>query len=260
VEDLSKIDVERSAVDWDEYDTGLTWAYHLLGDYETELATAARVRERRPEVLRAAVDEIRPLAALGRTAEALQRLDYALSLPPQPQITPGDVAMVTADELRAHGHPDAADTALHRALSWYRSRPPTEQGAEEGRFGLAAILYRAGRWQEARDQFEQLWDEDADCISCLGYVGGAAAHMGDVSEATLVSDSLGRIERPYLRGENTLWRARVVAALGREDEAIRYMQAARGEGMRFGLFLHTDPDLSLLRDNPAFRGLIERTR
>ena len=260
VEDLSKIDVEHSAVDWDEYDTRLTWAYHLLGDYKAELVVAAGVRERRPEVLRVEVDEIRPLVGLGRIEEALARLDYVLSLPPQAQITPGDVALATADELRAHGHPDAADAALHRALAWYRSRSPAERGTAEGRFGLATILYRAGRWQEARDQFEQLWDEDADCISCLGYVGGAAAHMGEVSEAALVADSLGRIERPYLRGENTLWRARVMAVLGREDEAMRYLQAARGEGMRFGLSLHTDPDLSRLRDDPAFRGLMDRTR
>ena len=55
---------------------------------------------------------------MGRIEEALGRLAYALSLPPHPQITPGDVALATADELRAHGHPDAAEAALQRALAW----------------------------------------------------------------------------------------------------------------------------------------------
>lgn len=125
---------------------------------------------------------------------------------------------------------------------------------------VAQILYDAGRWQQAKTRFTRLWHEDPNCISCLGYLGGAAAHMGDVQEALRISGTLSKMERPYLRGLNTMWCARIAAALGRQREAVQYVQAARAQGQAYGLYLHTDPDLLLLQDNADFKELMQPAR
>lgn len=254
---LRRIDVEHTSVNWDEYDTHITSAYHLLGEHDEELKEARKVRSRRPELLRVELDELRALAALGRSHEVLQRLRRTLSLPSQPMITAGDVARITADELRAHGNPQAADTALAWARGWYESRAPAERTTEIHRFRAAEILYRTERWQEARARFDSLWRDDPDCVSCLGYVGGASAHLGEQQEATFVSDSLSRMNRPYLRGRNVMWQARIAAALGRQADAVRLVRMALGKGDDFCLCIHSDPDLMLLQDDPAFQALLQ---
>lgn len=257
---LRRINVERSIVDWDAYGTRLPEAYHLLGRHDIELDGARRVRERRPELLRAALDEVRALAALGRAEEALQLLDGILPLSPQPQITPAEVALVAAEELQVHGHSRAAEQALARAIGWYEARPPEERANETHRYGLARVLYRAGRWSEARGLFQELSAQSPENVSYVGYLGVVAARGGQAREAEHISGTLSRVATPYLRGRNTLWRARIAAVRGQEGEAIALVRAALAQGQPHRLVLHAQPDFESLWGNPVFRRLLQPVR
>jgi DNA-binding SARP family transcriptional activator/tetratricopeptide (TPR) repeat protein/TolB-like protein len=257
---VSRIDVSRSAVDWDAYGTRLTDAYHLLGDHGRELEEARRVRERRPELLRTHLDELRALAALGRAEEVLQRLDWVMALSPQPQITPADVARIAAEELRAHGSPRAAEQALDRAIAWYRTEPPGERAREARRFGLARVLYQAGRWDEAEALFRELAERSPERVDYLGYLGVVAVRTERMHEAEQISDALARVSVPYMRGANILWRARIAAAAGQQEEAIALFRMSFAQGQRYGIATHTDPDLSSLRKSPDFQRLIQPKR
>jgi predicted Zn-dependent protease len=202
------------------------------------------------------VHEVRALAALGRVEEVLQLLDRALALPPQAQRTPADVARIAAEELRSHGHPKAADHALARALTWYRTLPPGERTREAHRFGLAQALYRLGRWDQAEPLFRELSREFPDNINYLGYLGSVAARRRHAAEVGRISETLARMERLYLRGSNTFWRARIAAVAGRHEDAISLLSASFAQGQGYGLAVHAEPDFESLREHPEFQRLL----
>jgi hypothetical protein len=64
------------------------------------------------------------------------------------------------------------------------------------------------------------------------------------------------LNRPYLFGRETVWRARVAALLGEADRAVRLLVRAFAEGHSHGVELHADPDLEPLREDEAFRRLL----
>ena len=69
---------------------------------------------------------------------------------------------------------------------------------------------------------------------------------GDKEEALRISKELKDIERPYLFGEHTYWRA-CIALLLRESFA---------QGKEYGVFLHRDMDLEPLRNYKPFQELL----
>ena len=254
---IRNINVEGSGTDWDAYGTRLTHAYHLLGDHETERSEARRIRESRPELVQAIVDEVRALAALGEVGESLRLLDRALSLPRHPRVTPADAARIAAEEFRVHGNPGAADQALARALSWYRTRPAAERDTEAHRYGVARILYLAGRLDESERLFRELAERFPQNVDYLGYLGAVAGREGRAGEVERVSLELSRLDRPHLRGKNTYWRARIAAVAGRHDEALALLRASFTQGQEHGLAVHSEPDFESLRPNAAFRQLLQ---
>lgn len=257
---LREVDVERSAIDWDSYGLRLNTAYHLLGDHRQELEAARRAWLRRPELLRTALDEVRALAALGRTEEVFRLLDRSAALPPQPRTTFADIAQTAAEELRAHGHGAAADIALVRAIEWYRSRPAAERASEAHRYALARALYRAGRSDEALALFETLAAEAPHNVNYRGYLGALAARMGNARQASRIADDLAGVNGPYFPSSGTYWRARIAAVAGRRDDAVALLRTAFAQGEPHGLSIHTESDFDSLRDDPEFRRLVAPRR
>jgi tetratricopeptide (TPR) repeat protein/TolB-like protein len=260
VEYAGRIRVDSSAVDWDTYGTRLTEALHLLGDHNRELEEAQRVRRRRPELLRAHGDEIRALAALGRGQEVLLQLDRLMALAPQPRVTPASIAVMAADELRVHGDEVAADAALERALAWYGARPAEEQTTAAHRHALGHALYQARRWQEAEHIFRELAGAAPGQVSFTGRLGVIYAHTGRPVEAEQEAAALAAVSPTYPWGRATLWRARIAAALGRQEDAVALVQSALAQGEPHGLYLHANPDLAPLRAVPAYREIMTPVR
>jgi serine/threonine protein kinase/tetratricopeptide (TPR) repeat protein len=255
IEALSTIDPEAPWWrGWPFYWNVLTSAYHMLGEHERELDAALKGRKQYPSFLGTLNCEIRALAALGRIEEVKKCLDESLSFPLQSS-TPGASMRIAAEELRAHGHADAALSILDRAIQWYRARPPEE--AHKLREGLASTLYDAHRWEEARTLYETLARESPEDMDLQGTLGLLAARQGDREKAIKISEWLLNLKKPYLLGGPTYTRACIAAVLGERDQAAALLRDSFLQGVRMNVSLHTDPDFESLWDYPPFQELMK---
>ena len=76
---------------------------------------------------------------------------------------------------------------------------------------------------------------------------------GSREEARKIADALAKVERPYLRGANLYQRARILAALGDGEGAVRELQAAFAKGNAWnGGAMHLDTCWDPIRTYPAF--------
>src|ERR1043166_1984468 len=187
---LDRIEPEKSAMNPILVANFRDWralAYHELGDHEAELrierqglATTLRIRH-----TNSLLGEAVALAALGRVAEIDRRLETWPVTPPGDIPSTGDLFLVTALELRAHGQPMASRSVLERAAVWYRSRPPEE--AARSTFialrGLFGVAYYRERWDEARALYERVAATDSSSVTARAALGALAARRGDTATA-----------------------------------------------------------------------------
>jgi tetratricopeptide (TPR) repeat protein len=167
-------------------------------------------------------------------------------------------------ELRAHGHTEAAQQLFTRSLEAYLVLPSEEQATRL--VGLATAYNLAGRWAEAEQVLRSYaaerpanlaeWPSISPMLEVHGQLGTLAARQGKRAEAERISAMLEALERPYVFGEHTYWRARIAALLGERDEALALLRAAYAQGFKWWLPLHSEPDFESLRDHPAFRELL----
>ncbi|MFZ1947146.1 MAG: hypothetical protein WAW06_06335, partial [bacterium] len=180
LEALRTLDPERM---WLPYWYDLTAAYHLLGEHQKELAAAKQARELFPTELGGLSVEVWALVALGRIEDARRLVEEGMTFPMQPQIySTGAFMRQAAQELRAHGHEEAAMAILDQAIQWYRSRPAEEMTFSR-RTGYMSTLYHARRWDEARSVVEELAreapKESREAFACRTYLGLIAARQGN---------------------------------------------------------------------------------
>ncbi|MGI9183262.1 MAG: BTAD domain-containing putative transcriptional regulator [Longimicrobiaceae bacterium] len=262
IEILSQIDPTRGEVrGWAFYWRYLTQAHHMLGNHRRELQEARRARALDPDDPVYLLFEAQALAALGRLGEVEEVVNARLSLSEQKYPHPGQLMLWVADELRVHGHTDAARKLYTRAIGWYRARPAEEQERYRAQIGHAHRF--AEEWREARALFEQLAAEEPENIAYQGALGVLAARRGDRVEAERIAAWLAARREPYLWGNHSYWRACIAVQLGRKAEAVTLLREAFGQGMWYTrqaswpwLHLHTDPCLDPLRDYRPFRELM----
>ena len=255
-----KLDPERGAMrGWWNYWLRVVRAHHLLGDFERALEAAEQARQQYPHVPSILTEELSSLAALGRFEQIVARLEEGISLLPpgsRGTWTPGLAIQIAAGELRAHGYSDAAFELLDSAAAWYSSRPTEEAQTETHRQQLADALYAAERWEQAGAVVHELAAEFPDNLGYQGRLGVLAARNGDQEKAAMISKWLEQLDRPYLRGVNTLWRARIAAVLDERERAVNLLQDAISQGQAY-FRLHLDFDLvEPLRDYPPFQELL----
>ena len=207
-------------------------AYHQLGDYTREL----KLWDKR----------VGALAALGRVRDAERLIDQWLE---------GDdpsSALCGALELRAHGHPEAAQALLARIATWYRGRPVDE--AASG-FGLPCLwrmfsaAYYAGTGDEARVGYERLAAADTADVSARAALGLLAVRRGDRTDVNRLDEWLAAHHATYNR-------VRLAARLGDRERAVSLLREAFGEGLNGRMFLHIDPDLDSLHGYPPYEELV----
>jgi DNA-binding SARP family transcriptional activator len=238
-------------------------ASHVLGDHRQELELARIEREKHPQLLSAALYEARALAGLRRTQELGVVLRESQFLPPQSGLIPalpplrglsaGSIMTEAALELRAHQQPRESREIFNQAITWYRSRPTSEQRTEEAQRGLGEALYAANRWSESGSVFNILAQQHPKNIDYQGYLGAIAARQSRRVDAVAASEALAKWPEPYSFGLPSLWRARIASQLGDREGAISLLRRALAEGHPFGIEIHRDIDLEPLHDVPAFR-------
>jgi len=237
----------------------LTFALHLLDEHRHELENARRARHNAPQSAKAMFQELAALAALGRISAVQARLDTLVTLPRDGWFTPSVAMEMLATELRAHGHAQAALPVFARGISWLQSRPAQERGTQERREDLARLLYLAARFDDADTLYQALVRDYPtsrgypDNVLYLGYLGLIAARRGDSIRARDLSARLKARERAqgYPGQEAVVFRAKIEALLGANDEAMRLLVDAYGAGGANEL--HSDIDLEVLKDYLPYR-------
>jgi DNA-binding SARP family transcriptional activator/tetratricopeptide (TPR) repeat protein/TolB-like protein len=257
VEVLRRLDPERGFMrGFVAYWADLTASLHALGHHGRELRDAQKARRRYPQDIIALRSEVRAFAALGRVLEVERLVEESLILPSKFGVDHITVMQVAAIELRAHGKVGDAARVLDRAVVWHRSRSPDEQRSERNRIGLGRTLYLAGRWEEARTVFTALAAEHPENLEVIGHLGAIAARLGDHAEARRIDELLAGLERPFLHGAHTAWRARIAAVLGEHERAVHLLRDSFSQGRPFGSTLHTDVEFEPLRGHPVYRELL----
>jgi predicted Zn-dependent protease len=229
----------------------------MLAQHERELQEAQSAQRQYPGRLATLAYETRALVGLGRIADVEARLREATSLPAARGYSAGGVMKMASEELRAHGHLEAARAALDQSEAWYRNREAAELRSEAMRAGLATALHDLRRFDEARGLVEGLATEFPESVAYRGQLGVLAARQGRRDEAERIAAELRDLDRPNLRGLHTLWRARIEALLGERETALGLLREAIAQGQPFGPWLHTDSSFESLRRDPGFRELLE---
>jgi tetratricopeptide (TPR) repeat protein len=233
--------------------TVLAAGYHLLGEYESQLRVARQCFEHFPDSVVFIGHQTDALAALGRLDEIGALVDRCLAVP----TGVGDAGFtlrITAEELRAHGHRDRSMSLAERLVGRYGNRSGDRSWRH--RVHLARVLIVAERWHEARNVLEGLARQYPEALANLGWLGVLAAKTGDRPEAERLLAELGAVDRPYLYGEHTYWRACITAHLGDHERAVDMLRDAFSQGKRYGIGLHRSMALEPLWDHPEFLELI----
>jgi len=232
----------------------LAEANHLLENFQRELELAREGQNLYPDRLGLHIVEIRAVAALGRTQEIQKVIDRSLTMPPQ-EVTPADVMLEAALELRAHGYMDEAERVADMAVNWYQDRL-SEKASQKQRAQLAFTLYVTNQWEKAENVYEGLAEENPDCVEYKGFLGRLAARMKKREEALKISEELQKVNYSFLFGYHTYCRACIESLLGEFEQAVELLKEAFAQGHAYGVYLHREMDLEPLRNYPPFQELV----
>jgi eukaryotic-like serine/threonine-protein kinase len=225
-------------------------ALHLMGEFRRELRVVREMRDAFPDLHEVIGLEIRALAALGRIGELQPLVDRALAG------APASTLEWATDELRAHGHSEAARSVASQLADWIRERPEGLRETLTMRTALARALYNAERIPEARVLVDSLVENYPGSSGLLGLQGRVAARSGDRVTAEAAAAALTAISMESQDPGNALTRARIAALLGERDVAMRWLRESVAMGEVPLLRMREDPDLQSLRDYPPFVALV----
>jgi tetratricopeptide (TPR) repeat protein len=192
---------------------------------------------------------------LGKLPEIHKIIDECWERPPV-DVSPGWVILGAAQELRVQGQFKIARDMAGRASEWYCEKTDTTRY----RFGLAEAYRYGEKWQAALTRFEALSAEYPDDLEYLGKVGILSARLGDEKRAREIFKTLEQIDRPYLFGEHTYWRACISSQLQEQALAVTLLRKALDQGLLMPNLKWSDIALEPLRDYQPFQELIRPKR
>jgi tetratricopeptide (TPR) repeat protein len=245
--------------------------YHQVGEYDKQLEDARLGQKSYPRVSAFFSAEVGALVALGRAAEVdgvVARSEQALGN----SNSTGSLWLQAAGELAAHGHTDAAQAMASRAAEYYKRRLDTGKPTPALRDSYASALVMSGDCRQGLPIRRDLARQAPDTLAYQGAYATALVSCGPSTraarsgpsratprgggsreEARKIADALANIERPYLRGANLYQRARILAALGDGEGAVRELQAAFAKGNAWnGSAMHVDACWDPIRTYPQF--------
>lgn len=234
-------------------------AHHRLGQYEEELEVVRSLWEKHSGFFGTTWvrgPELRALSALGRVEECEGLVTEALAEPTFGPIRYGQMMLQTAEELRAHGHGEAAERMAERALEWFARTEFDPAWISRVRDSTAESLSFLGRHEEAYRLAMEAMAERPDRWECWSKVGIEAASLGNVETALRMGDRLATVAEPFTFGQPFVDRAAIAAQLGDTGEAVRLLQRALAAGYSDYHRLHVSADLDPLRDDPGFQELL----
>jgi tetratricopeptide (TPR) repeat protein len=197
------------------------------------------------------------LIALNRTDEVWPLVDEIGRRREAEGASPTNQWGIIATELLAHGHEEAAQELLARAVDYYDS--PFIRGLVGDtlplgfKAGLRAALFLEGRFDDALPLQQEILASDPDNAAHLGHLGSIYAKMGDATNAHAVME---RLEQLAIPRASARWQARIAALLGEKERAVNLLHRSYAEGLSYQyLNLHWDDGLWLLRGYGPFEEL-----
>ena len=229
-------------------------SYHLLGDYDSELATANAALARNPDDRRFLQIRVKALAGLGRVSEAEADCTRTLSLRAQTgwSLQPCDQLI---SELWAHGFPTEARRVADAIIAHDSVVSGVTDVVRSAR--LADIYSKVKDYAAAERALQGIPPADlAKQVdpNLLAILAAARADRTAVARWLTAGDSVafGSIRSTSTR---SFVRARTAALLGERDNAIAWINRAFEEGFRFHTILHLLPEFDRLRGYPPFEAL-----
>ena len=259
--------LERVPDDWVGKDAALApqpaqtlcWAYHLQGEYASELGAARAAQVRFAGETSFMRLEAEALVGLGRVDEAERVIESLGTTTPGRGGAdgPGIAQLWTMLELRVHGYPERARRFAEQRRTALLGAPPATRKANRTR--LAQALLCLDRTEEALAVFRELSAETPDEVMYRGQVGAALARLGRAGEAQRIEAELAALTRPYLRGDPAFWRACIAAQLGEKDRAVDLLRQAFAQGRVRDWFGNTHREIFLepLRGYPPYEQLMK---
>ena len=113
----------------------------------------------------------------------------------------------------------------------------------------------AGRWDEASTIFRQLTGDAKYAVRAHGVLGVLAARRENQAEAKAEDAWLAGVDPRHRRGEVSVWRARIAAAVGERERAVELLQQAFAEGQTQDYFGMYGPGMAWFRQDPHFESL-----
>ncbi len=239
---------------WAHYWTVLTHAYHLAGDFDSELGAARSLRERFPDRRIGGVLEARALAAAGRVDEVEALISSMDALSPSTYWSQGAAMVVAGEELRAHGYPVAGVELLRDGREWLEARLRESPGFRQHRYWLGSALYDLEDWTGATAVFGDLAEEFPERSTYRGLYALGLARTGDpVAAEQILEEGF-----EYSLGDRTALLARVAAIGGDPARAVSLLSVAFQQGLDGAPWLHASawPDLRLMESDPRFEAVL----
>lgn len=238
---LEQLDPEREPIrGWYGWWSVRASALHAAGEIEAGVQNALAAQAAYPDRLGPVGWEINTRAALGQVDRVEEAMSRALTFP---DAIAGVGWRNAGRELMAHGFEREGTVMLERAIAWFeREDTRTSRTAIAQR---AQTLYLLGRYEEARDLYRRLDEEQPGSYAALTAAMSALAGDRATAEATLERARRGETSStPVGQASDELI---ILAALG--DAAGAKWALAR-YGLRL-LWLHQDPTLRALLGHDA---------
>ncbi len=224
------------------------------GTSAQEERTARSATRRFPEAPQGAFIRGRVLAVDGDERGIQRLLDKLPAATNDLQTERQDLMLFAGRELRAHGH-DAAAKRLCESLARELASLPSKAPRPVLR-RRAAALYESGNWTAARDAYAALVQSDTSDIAALGRLATSEVRLGNHGAAERVEARLRTANWTYAHGAPTIWRARLAALRGANQEAVSLLRQAVREGYRASgtddSTIHLDADFAALMRLPWF--------
>lgn len=221
---------------WDLFwNSFLEALHHAERPRELELQVAREAHHAFPTNQWVAYKSIRTLATFRRTDELHQAVAEMQALPDTAQML-GFFLNAVALELWSRGDTVYSRQLSDSAVAWFRRMSPAdaERGALPRQF--AEALYDNDRWDEALPRFQRFLAENPRDWSALTYSGLCFAHQGArepaeevISRLVAAKDSAQWRDRGH-DVSNLLGAARIAAALGDRERAVRLLKGFKDRG------------------------------
>ena len=253
---LAEVDPDRGFLKgWDGYWGYPMQAHMMLDQLDLALADAREGRRRYPDSRQAIHQEVTVLSAMGNEAEVNRLLDIEDGLPESPGLPLPRTIRGAATIFRAYGFDSAAHRMAERAVSLLPNKDTSAAG-DENRLILVEALYLLERYADARPIVSVMERRAPDDMTWRGYSGLLSARLGDRSAADSVMRRLAEDRRPFAFGRGALWRARIEAALGQEQQAIALLRTGLAQGLAYDqAFISAVPDFRGFSKHAEFREL-----